>query len=111
MADLTILKGLNILNVNGANYIGGVETIEGGGAKISNAIAVTGDNFKSHVKQWILAANLNKLESVEIEGIGATYAKKPFSEEQLMVIDIAIATANYAFKYALANLQNSAFNF
>jgi hypothetical protein len=102
------VKNLTFVTINGNAYLGNVENVEGGGVKLTNAVKAS-DNFDATIKKWIKDANLNQLESLEVEGIGATYAKSGFNEKQLMQIDIITAQASFAIKYALANLQNGSF--
>jgi len=111
MADAKTLneeiKGLKIFSLNGSNFIGVHKTVEGG-IEVSQAFPVATSDFKQVIKGWIKAKNLNQLETFTVEGENNTLVTKGFTEEKLMVIDIVAAQADYAMKYAVANIQNDA---
>lgn len=102
------IKALKIFSLNGSNFLGTVIKGDNGELTVKNTIAVTVADFKNVIKNWIKAKNLNKLETFEVDGNNNTLVTKDFTEQQLMVIDIVASEAVYAFKYALANLQNDA---
>lgn len=101
------IKELSLVNVEGTQYLAKIEKIENGIKLVEAVPAVS--RFDDSISNWIKAANLNQLESITTEGMGATFSKKEFSEQQLMEIDIIAAKAEYAIKYAVADLQNSKF--
>lgn len=101
------IKKLAIVSIAGTTYLGKVKKIDNG-IELSDAVS-TADTFEASIADWIKAKNLGKLEDITSEGLGASFSKKGFNEEQKMVVDIVAAKAEYAIKYALAGLQNSQF--
>lgn len=102
------IKALKIFSLNGANFLGTVIKSDKGELTVKDTITVTVADFKTVIKNWIKAKNLNKLEVFEVDGNNNTLVTKSFTEQQHMVIDIVAAEAEYAIKYALANIQNDA---
>lgn len=101
------IKKLSIVNIAGTTYLAKVKKIEGG-IELTEAVE-TKETFEDSVAAWIKANNIGELEEITSEGIGASFSKKNFNEEQKMQIDIIAAKAEYAIKYAVAELQNSKF--
>jgi hypothetical protein len=101
------IKQLSFVTVQGIQYIGKVEKTEAG-CRLSEASTVVVKSFPETIKTWIKYKNLSNLEEYLTEGLQVSYSKKEFNEEQKMKIDIIAAEAEYAIKYAIPNLQNSA---
>lgn len=99
------VSALQIINLNGTNYLGNLEKSEGG-FLLSKAIECV-SSFEESVKEWIRKNNLNALQSLSIEGENVSVVRKDFTEQQRLEIGIIAAKADYAIKYAVSELQNS----
>lgn len=96
---------LEIVVLNGANYICKVEPKENG-YTLKEAVEVASD-FETTIKNWIKANNSNNLQELSCEGDGVLLVRKGFTEPQKLEVMIIGAKAEYAIKNAVTELQNS----
>ena len=104
------IKELKLITFQGQQFLGKVETdVVASTTKITKALSLEKvDTFEESIAAYIKAENAGKLDTLEITGDGVHYITKGFNEEQEMSIDIVVAKANHAIKFALINLQNEA---
>jgi hypothetical protein len=104
------IKELKLISFQGQQFLGKVEVNRDElTTKITSALPLDScDAFEDSIAAYIQAENAGKLETMEITGDNVHYISKGFNEEQEMQIDIIVAKANHAIKFALINLQNQA---
>ena len=96
---------LQMINLNGSNYIGSVEKVEGG-FELTDAVECS-SSFETSIKNWIKADNMNSLQKMSCVGDGISVVTKDFTEQQKLEITIIASKADYAIKYAVKELENS----
>lgn len=103
----TRIKELSKLNINGINYLGTLENGKDGAKAVKNALKIEGVSFEADIKAWIKADNLDQLSNdLTFEG-QMQVVSDAFNAKQKMEIDAIASRAEYDFKYAVAELQNS----
>lgn len=102
------VKALEIININGNQYLGTTDKEEGV-LKLSSAVSVKDSNFKETIKSWIAADKLGELEAIEFEG-ELQIGRKKFNEQQLLEISSVCTTAEFEMKRAVPNLEIEALN-
>lgn len=104
----TALKRQRLFIVNGIQYLGTVKKEEDGTIKISEAFKFNVSSESEVFKGWVAARHVGELESFELEGGNNQLTIKDLSEKQKLLIDSVAATAEYAVKYALKEVEKSA---
>lgn len=105
-ALLTKLKELSILSLNGATFLGKVIE-EGGSTKIVESIQAVSADFKENLKIWIKKDNLGELESTTLRGANFSLGEKDLTDEQIHIMTIVAAEAEYNMKRAVKNIENN----
>lgn len=103
---LETVKGLSFVNISGVQYLGNVKPTEKGN-ELTSAVDISEEtSFSGAIKKWIRANNIDELEDMTSEGMGASFVEKKFKPKQIMELTAIVADAEYKMKYALNKLQN-----
>lgn len=94
------------LSVNGTQYFGKVKKDENG-IVIYEAVQAAG-SLESTVTSWLKAFNLDKLETLSLQG-DMTLVEKSMNKSQKETIELLVLRAAQAARTALPNLINSSF--
>jgi hypothetical protein len=103
----TALREQQIFICNGIQYLGTLKK-EGETLKASDALQFTSNDEKQIFREWVAARHTDDLENFEIDGGNNQITRKNLTDKQLMIADSVAASADYAVKYALKDVEKNA---
>ena len=102
------LKSLQIININGIQYLGKIKK-EAEVVSVTEAVDITDcPNFDQAAKRFIKTSNLEQLSEIELGG-QQSYSLKKLTAEQLDEAEILAIKVSRLSEKAMAELINSKF--